>query len=115
MQERDAPAAAATFPVIDAALGAINSGDTDAFLSLFTPDGEVDDWGAVYRGRSAIAAWSSRELIGVGARLAPRSICADPEEPSICVDVGGGGFNGPSRFTFFLKDGKIRRMRITGE
>ena len=115
MEVRDAPAGAAGRAIVDAALGAINGGNADAFLSLFAPDGEVDDWGSVYRGRAAIAAWSDRELIGVGARLTLRSARLDPDAPSMEVDAGGGGFNGPSRFTFFLEGGRIRRMRITGE
>lgn len=31
------------------------------------------------------------------------------------VKVGGDGFNGPSRFTFLLQDGRIRQMRITAD
>jgi hypothetical protein len=31
------------------------------------------------------------------------------------VDVGGEGFNGPSRFTFTLTAGRIAQMRITAD
>jgi hypothetical protein len=53
--------------VVDKVLAAVNSGDTDAFLDLFSADGEVDDWGSIYSGKKdtdlgLIASSSARRL-----------------------------------------------------
>ena len=34
---------------------------------------------------------------------------------AVRADVGGKGFNGPSRFTFALDGDKVRKMRITAD
>ena len=101
--------------IIDAVLAAVNSGDTEAFLDLFAADGSVDDWGSVYRGRDEIRTWSDRELIGAKASFALRSAEQHGDGASMMVDVGGEGFNGPSRFSFTLTDDRIHRMRITAD
>ena len=103
-----------TTPLIVAAvLDAVNSGDSDAFLDLFASDGAVDDWGSIYRGRDAIRTWSDRELIGARASFALRSAEQQGDEASMMVEVGGNGFNGPSRFSFTLAGDRIALMRIT--
>ena len=99
--------------IITFVLDAVNNGDTDAFLDLFAADGAVDDWGSLYRGREEIRAWSDRELIGVQAHVALRSAEQRGDEATMLVEVGGNGFTGPSRFSFALAGGRIRRMRIT--
>jgi hypothetical protein len=99
--------------IIDRVLSTVNREDTEAFLDLFSDDGEVDDWGSVYRGRAAIRVWSDRELIGARARFMLKSTEEHGETISMIVQVGGEGFNGPSRFTFTMAGGQIRRMRIT--
>lgn len=102
-------------PIVTAVLDAVNRGDTDAFLALFTPDGAVDDWGSIYRGRDAIRTWSDRELIGAKARFELRSAEQHGDDASMTVEVGGDGFNGPSKFAFSLDGGQIGRMRITAD
>jgi hypothetical protein len=101
--------------IVAAVLAAVNSGDIEAFLDLFAADGSVDDWGSVYRGREEIRTWSDRELIGVKASFALRSAGQQGDEASMMVDVGGKGFNGPSRFSFTLAGDRIHRMRITAD
>jgi hypothetical protein len=104
-----------TPPIVEAVLAAVNGGDTEVFLDLFAPHGAVDDWGSVYRGRDQIRAWSDRELIGAKASFALQSAEQNGDTASMMVQVGGQGFNGPSRFTFELEGGHIRRMRITAD
>ena len=104
-----------TPPIVSAVIAAVNAGDTAAFLGLFQETGAVDDWGSVYRGREEVKAWSDRELIGVMARFALRSSEQHGDQASMLVDVGGEGFNGPSRFTFTLTAGRIAQMRITAD
>ena len=103
----------ATPPIVPAFIDAVNGGDTDALLDLFEESGVVDDWGSVYRGWKEIRGWSDRELIGVKARFALRSSEQHGDEASMLVDVGGDGFNGPSRFTFTMQNGRIAKMRIS--
>lgn len=100
--------------IITKVLEAVNGGNTQAFLDLFATNGEVNDWGSVYRGRREIEAWSDRELIGVNARFFLRSSEESGDDASMQVDVGGDGFTGPSRFLLHLENGLIREMRITG-
>ena len=101
--------------IVSAVLNAVNSGDTAAFLDLFAADGAVNDWGSVYRGREAIRTWSDRELIGARARFGLRTSEQHGDQASMRVDVGGDGFNGPSRFVFTLDGDRIREMRITAD
>jgi hypothetical protein len=100
--------------IVSAVIAAVNAGDTTGFLDLFTETGTVDDWGSVYRGRQEIKSWSDRELIGVNARFELRSSEQHGSEASMLVNVGGDGFNGPSRFTFTISGGRIAEMRIVG-
>lgn len=114
LQETPSRALVITSPaIVDTVLAAVNGADTDAFLDLFAADGTVDDWSSIYRGRQEIKTWSDRELIGAKARSALRSAEQHGNEASMMVDVGGDGFNGMSRFTFTVTDGRIRQMRIT--
>jgi hypothetical protein len=104
-----------TPPIVSAVIAAVNAGDTDSFLDLFQPTGAVNDWGSVYRGREQIRTWSDRELIGAKARFELRSAEARGDTATMLVEVGGDGFNGPSRFSFTLDGGRIREMRITAD
>jgi len=101
--------------IVTAAIAAINAGDTDAFLDLFEEAGTVDDWGTIYRGRAEIRRWSDRELIGARAHFTLKSSTQQGNLASMMVEVGGKGFNGPSRFTFDLDGAKVRRMKITAD
>lgn len=94
-------------------LAAANGHDTDAFLSSFTGDGVVDDWGREFAGANAIKGWSDREFIGVNVTLHVHEthVTADGEV-TIAAEVGGDGFNGPSHFTFELQDRLVSRMTI---
>jgi hypothetical protein len=101
--------------IITSAIAVINAGDTDAFLDLFAETGSVDDWGTIYRGRAEIKSWSDRELIGAQAHFTLKSSTQHGNQASMLVEVGGKGFNGPSRFTFDLDGDKVRRMKITAD
>jgi hypothetical protein len=101
--------------VISAFINAVNAGDTEAFLALFEEHGVVDDWGTRYIGHKQIRTWSDRELIGVEARLKITSSEEHQNEASVNVEVGGTGFNGPSRFAFTMEGSLVKEMRITGE
>jgi ketosteroid isomerase-like protein len=94
-------------------LEAANRHDSDAFLACFTDDGVVDDWGREFAGAAAIRGWSDREFIGVNVALDVRETHEGSDgDMTIAADVGGDGFNGPSHFTFRLRDGLVSRMTI---
>ncbi|WP_431277546.1 nuclear transport factor 2 family protein [Leifsonia poae] len=99
---------------VAAALAAANAHDLDAFLDTFATAGSVDDWGRIFTGREQIRRWSDAEFIGVGVTLSELSYQAVESGVAVSAQVGGGGFNGPSTFTFAVGDGGIDRMTITG-
>ncbi len=100
---------------ITAFVNAVNAGDTEAFLALFEDNGTVDDWGSRYIGRAQIRNWSNRELIGVDATLAITASEQHGNLFNVLVLVGGGGVNGPSRFSFTMNGALVREMRITAD
>lgn len=94
-------------------LDAANRHDSDAFLACFADDGVVDDWGRQFAGAAATKSWSDSEFIGVNVALDVREAHVGPNgDVTIGADVGGEGFNGPSHFTFRLRDGLVSRMTI---
>jgi hypothetical protein len=93
-------------------LDAANGHDTDALLASFTADGVVDDWGREFPGADAIRGWSDREFIGVDVTLEVTGVTVAGDDTTIAAQVGGSGFNGPSHFTFAVRDGLVSRMTI---
>jgi hypothetical protein len=93
-------------------LRAANGHDTDGFLASFTEDGVVDDWGREFAGADAIRGWSDAEFIGVAVTLAVTDNTTEGDETTVKAEVGGGGFNGPSTFTFAVRDDRVARMTI---
>jgi hypothetical protein len=93
-------------------LAAARHHDTRAFLASFTEDGTVDDWGREFTGAASIQEWSDREFIGVNVTLDITDITTADDETTIAAEVGGDGFNGPSHFTFRVRDGLVARMTI---
>ena len=107
----------ATFPAppgpVARLLNAANNHDTDAFLASFAHDGVVDDWGREFVGTASIRGWSDREFIGIDVILAVSETTVSSDgKITISADVGGDGYNGPSHFTFTLRDGLVARMTI---
>jgi hypothetical protein len=101
--------------VIAAFVDAVNTGNTAAFLALFAGNGVVNDWGSRYVGHEEIRIWSDRELIGVQATLQITSSEQHGNEASVRAQVGGNGYNGPSRFSFSMDGALVKEMRITAD
>lgn len=72
------------------------------------------DWGREFRGAQAISAWSEREFIGVQVRLDLVGLKSSGDEIEVRAQVGGNGFNGPSRFSFRVESDRVSRMTIRG-
>jgi len=50
-----------------------------------------------------------------GGQSQGHELRAEGNTVRVRADVGGKGFNGPSRFTFALDGDKVRKMRITAD
>ncbi|NEN06006.1 nuclear transport factor 2 family protein [Diaminobutyricibacter tongyongensis] len=99
--------------VVSEAIEAANAHDTERFLDAFAATGTVDDWGRVFTGRDEIRGWSDREFIGLQVTLDDLVFVEIPDGVAVRARVGGGGFNGPSTFTFLVSGDSIDRMSIT--
>ena len=97
---------------VQAVLDAANDGNVDAFLDCCGAGGAVDDWGREFAGRDAIRRWSDAEFIGVDVTLAVTGVSTEGDETTVKAQVGGSGFNGPSTFTFAVRDDRVARMTI---
>ncbi|MBB4349424.1 nuclear transport factor 2 family protein [Aliirhizobium cellulosilyticum] len=100
--------------IVDALVAAVNAEDTEGFLSLFAPNGRIDDWGQVYEGHEEIRSWSQEELIGVHARLNPIVTSGDDHFAAMTATLARDGFNGTGSFAIELHDGLISEMTIAG-
>ena len=103
---------AAEHPTLQAYEEAVNQGDTEAFLDLFTPEGLVDDNGRTFTGRDEIKSWSDREFIGANAQVEVKREEAKSDTVATEVNVNSDGFSGLSHLSFELEGDKIRAMRI---
>lgn len=68
-------------PAVRTLIDAANAGNIEAFLSGFTAEGVVDDWGREFRGASGIRSWSDAEFIGKRVSLAVRSVAPAAATP----------------------------------
>ncbi|HUY78259.1 MAG TPA: nuclear transport factor 2 family protein [Ktedonobacterales bacterium] len=99
-------------PLVRQSIEAINDGDIDDFMALFTPDAVVVD-GPVYDGAAAIRGWAARETFGVHMRLdALRELNADGTTVELQA-TSTGGYNGVAEFAYSLRDGLIARLEIS--
>ena len=105
----------ALHPAVRTLIDAANLGDVDAFLKTFTPRfGIADDWGRKFEGPEQIRRWSDGEFIGKHVTLkVVHFYYTDDAEVVVIAQVGGGGFNGPSTFTFRVQDDYVTEMRVT--
>lgn len=100
---------------IDALVKAVNNGETELFLSFFTPDGVVDDWGRRFVGPQAIRAWSDREFIGAKGTLTVKNVQQADGSVRVAAGWTSKAYSGDSLFVFVVADGKIHEMRITSD
>lgn len=105
----DLPDAVETF------VDATNRADTDAFLSAFTPDAVLNDWGRVFTGREEIASWNTTDNIGKQSHFDVVSVEGGPDAGTVTVTlaVSGNGYNGTGPLRFRLRDGLIDRVDIS--
>jgi hypothetical protein len=100
--------------VIRAALDAVNAGDTDAFLALFTPGtGFVNDWGDEFRGTDGIRHWSDAHLIGLHVKIEVVAFYRTGDSETVVIaQVAGDDFNGPATYTFGVDGDRLTSIHV---
>jgi hypothetical protein len=93
-------------------LQVVNGGDRSGFLQMFAVDGAVVDWGRRFDGVQAIGAWSDREFVGTGGRLALYGEQQRGEQVEFVADWRSSHYSGLARFTFALHQGLVRQLQI---
>ncbi|NQX29884.1 nuclear transport factor 2 family protein [Microbacteriaceae bacterium VKM Ac-2854] len=93
-------------------IAAVNNQDNAAFISAFSNDAFVDDWGTKYEGLPAITTWSDRELLGAKGTLTPESVSQKGSTITVIGDWRSSFANGLSLFRFAIDGDKITSMTI---
>lgn len=94
---------------------ATNSADTDAFVSAFTEDAYLNDWGREFHGRDGVRSWNRTDNIGVKAHFELVEAVEGDKSDSyvVTLTVSGDGYNGTGPMRFQLRDGLIERLVIS--
>lgn len=102
-------------PAIATFVEATNAGDTETFLSAFTEDAYLNDWGREFSGLAGVASWNRTDNIGKQSHFEVVSV--DETEPGalyrVVLTVTGNGYNGTGPMEFRLVDGRISRLVIS--
>lgn len=93
-------------------IDAVNAHDEAGFLSAFTEDGFVDDWGRIFTGRDAIKGWSDNEFIGATGVFTPEEVDQSGSAVTVVGDWKSTWANGRSSFAFETAGDKIVSMTI---
>ena len=91
---------------------AINSADTETFVSLFASDGLVDDWGTKYPGREGVRQWAGSDAIGAHAKMTLLTASTEGEATTVRFDWRSRVFNGESTGIFVVRGGQLHSFTI---
>lgn len=97
---------------VQAMVDAINAADTEAFVSAFTADGFVSDWGTVKAGPDGLRSWAGSDAIGAGARMTVLSATTEGETTRIRFGWSSRVFNGESDGIFVVEGDKLASFTI---
>ncbi|WP_243224993.1 nuclear transport factor 2 family protein [Microbacterium sp. CIAB417] len=97
---------------VQALVDAINDADTDAFVSAFTPEGFVSDWGTVKAGPSGVRSWADSDAIGAGARMTVLSAETEGDTTRIRFAWASRVFTGESDGVFVVDGGLVASFTI---
>lgn len=93
-------------------IDATNAGDTEAFVSAFTEDAYLEDWGRQFHGHDGVRSWDATDNIGKQAHFVVDGVEQRGSDCVVTVTVSGNGFNGTSPITFTVEGDRISRMVI---
>lgn len=99
-------------PALQAAVDAINAGDEDAFVAAFSPEGLINDWGRILKGRDGVRSWARSDAIGAGAVMTVTGATTTDAITHIVFDWKSRVFNGQSEAYVTIADGLIVEFRI---
>jgi ketosteroid isomerase-like protein len=88
---------------IQTMIDATNRGDNEAFLSVFSEDAVLTDWGRTFTGKTEIARWNSNENIGTQNQIRVTGVERSRSSVSVSVEVTGNGYNGSGKFIFEME------------
>jgi len=96
-------------------IAATNRADSDAFVSAFTDDAYLNDWGREFHGHDGVRSWNRTDNIGVRSHF--KLVSAEPGDApdsyTVTLTVTGNGYNGTGPMSFELRDGRIARLQIS--
>ncbi|MFI6346159.1 nuclear transport factor 2 family protein [Streptomyces sp. NPDC050560] len=109
MTEAALPTAIRTF------IDTTNAGDSEGFVTAFTTDAYLNDWGREFRGHDGIRSWNGTDNIGVRSHfdLVTFEPGDKPDSYVVTLTVTGDGYNGTGPMRFELRDGLISRLTIS--
>ncbi len=101
-------------PPIADYISAENTGDANGLAQCFAEQASVRDEGRLYRGRPAIAAWSSEAKAKYQHRIAPLKAVEADGKAIVTCRLSGNFPGSPVEvdFAFRLADGKIAELEI---
>ncbi|MFB7250376.1 nuclear transport factor 2 family protein [Microbacterium sp. NPDC056234] len=97
---------------VQAMVDAINAADTEAFVAAFTPDGFIDDWGRVMRGRDGVHRWAGSDAIGAGAKMTLLTASTDGDETRVRFAWSSRVFTGESDGVFVVDGDRLASFAI---
>ena len=97
---------------VQSMIDAINDGDTEAFVSAFTDDGFVSDWGTVKAGRDGVRSWADSDAIGAKAKMTVLSAQTDGDTTRIRFAWASNVFNGESDGVFVVHGDRLASFTI---
>lgn len=98
---------------IQTMIDATNRGDSETFLSAFSDDAILTDWGRTFTGKSEIARWNSDENIGTQNHIRVTGVERSGHSVNVSVVVRGNGYNGVGSLIFEIEAQAIKRLLIS--
>ncbi len=96
-------------------IDATNRADSQAFLSAFSDDAVLVDWGRTFQGKSEIARWNDDENIGTQNHIRVTGVERAGKSITVNVDVSGSGYNGSGSMIFEVEGDAITKLVIPEE
>jgi hypothetical protein len=94
-------------------IDATNAGDTVKYLTTFSDNAYIYDWGREFSGRNGASQWNETDNIGKQAHFELQGITQTaPNVYMVEMLVTGNGFNGLGKMEFTLQGNLIHKLII---